>query len=433
MLSGVRPKRTPCQGHDYVNVLVLNSGSSSVKFALLGIAARASENSPPLVIATGSIKGIGGHATLDSTTERGGHVVLERSVADHREALEWTFEHLRSLTDEAEGASLLKSVEVVGHRIVHGGDQFQAAVRINDSVLNAMESLSELAPLHNPAGLAGIRAALAALGPHVPHIAVFDTAFHQAMPARAFTYAIPLDLADRHRIRRYGFHGIAHASLLAAYAAFTGKEVEDVRVVIFHLGNGCSAAAVRYGRSIDTSMGFTPLEGLVMGTRSGDIDPSVVSYLVRHEGVEAEVVERWLNERSGLLGISGRSRDMSALLFAAEQDDDERADLAIDVFCYRARKYLGGYLAALGGADAVIFGGGIGENVPRVRASICENMQWCGLTIDKERNAQAVGLKPGAAARISPDDARLPAYVIPADEESWIARETARWVLAENA
>jgi acetate kinase len=423
----------PCQGHDYVNALVLNSGSSSVKFALLGIAARASENSTPLVIAKGSIKGIGGHATLDSATERGGHVVVERSVTDHRQALEWTFEHLRSLTDEAEGASLLKIVEVVGHRIVHGGDYFQGAVRIDDSVMKTMESLSELAPLHNPAGLAGIRAARAALGPGTPNIAVFDTAFHHAMPARASTYAIPLDLAARHRIRRYGFHGIAHASLLAGFAAFTGQAVEDVSVVIFHLGNGCSAAAVRHGRSIDTSMGFTPLEGLVMGTRSGDIDPAVVSYLVRHEGVEAEVVERWLNERSGLLGISGRSRDMSVLLNAAEQGDDERAALAIDVFCYRGRKYLGGYLAALGGADAVIFGGGIGENVPRVRAGICENMQWCGLSIDKERNAQAVGLKPGGAARISADDARLPAYVIPADEESWIARESTRCVLAENA
>ncbi|HEY3197372.1 MAG TPA: acetate kinase [Nitrospirales bacterium] len=416
-----------------MNALVLNSGSSSVKFALLGIAAGASENSPPLVIANGSVKGIGGQATLESTTERGGHVVLERSVADHPEALEWTFQFLSSLTTASGSSSLLKTVEVVGHRIVHGGDRFQAAVRIDDAVMKTMESLSELAPLHNPAGLAGIRAARAALGPGIPNIAVFDTAFHQTMPARASTYAIPLDLADRHRIRRYGFHGIAHASLLAGYAAFTGKAVEEVSVVIFHLGNGCSAAAVRYGRSIDTSMGFTPLEGLVMGTRSGDIDPSVVSYLVRHEGVEAEVVEQWLNERSGLLGISGRSRDMSALLAAAEEDDDQRAALAIDVFCYRARKYLGGYLAALGGADAVIFGGGIGENVPRVRAGICDNMQWCGLSIDKERNAQAVGLKPGAAARISPDDAALPAYVIPADEESWIARELARYLLTENA
>jgi acetate kinase len=416
-----------------MNALVLNSGSSSVKFALLSISSRASETSPPLAIAKGSIKGIGGRATLDSAAERGRPVTAERSIADHREALEWIFEHLRSLTNGAEGASLLTMVEVVGHRIVHGGEYFHDAVRIDDAVMKTMESLSELAPLHNPAGLAGIRAALAALGPGIPNIAVFDTAFHHAMPSRASTYAIPFDLAARHRIRRYGFHGIAHASLLAGYAAFTGKAVEDLSVVILHLGNGCSAAAVCHGRSIDTSMGFTPLEGLVMGTRSGDLDPAVVSYLVRHEGVEAAEVERWLNERSGLLGLSGRSRDMSALLTAAEQEDDPRATLAIDVFCYRARKYLGGYLAALGGADAVIFGGGIGENVPRVRASVCEHMEWCGLSIDKERNAQAVGLRSGAAARISPDEARLPAYVIPADEESWIARETARCVLAGKA
>jgi acetate kinase len=414
-----------------MNVLVLNTGSSSVKFAVLSVRAGSLRDSPSTMLARGSVKGLGGLATLDLTIASGRQVPLECSIADHREAIEWIFEQLQSFRAESGGPPLIRAVEAVGHRIVHGGDRFQEAVRIDDAVLEEIHALSALAPMHNPAGLAGVQAARAALGPDIPNIAVFDTAFHHAMPARAATYAIPFDLAARHRIRRYGFHGIAHASLIAGYAAATGKAVADLSLIILHLGSGCSAAAVRAGRSIDTSMGFTPLEGLVMGTRSGDLDPAVVSYLVRQEGVEAQQVEQWLNERSGLLGISGRSRDISDLLAAAEQEDDSRATLAIDVFCYRARKYLGAYLAALGGADAVIFGGGIGEHVPAVRARICENMAWCGLSIDKERNAKVVGLSAGAAARISPDDARLPAYVVPADEESWIARETADCLHAE--
>ena len=416
-----------------MNVLVLNTGSSSVKFAVLSVRGGSPRDSPSTMLARGSVKGVGGLATLDLTIASGRQIPLECSIADHREAIEWIFEQLHSLPFESGGSPLVRVVEAVGHRIVHGGDRFQDAVRIDDAVLEEIHALSALAPLHNPAGLAGVRAAQKALGPDIPNIAVFDTAFHHAMPPRAATYAIPFDLAARHRIRRYGFHGIAHASLIAGYAATTGKAVADLSLIILHLGSGCSAAAVRAGHSVDTSMGFTPLEGLVMGTRSGDLDPAVVSYLVRQEGVEVQQVEQWLNERSGLLGVSGRSGDISDLMTAAEQEDDSRATLAIDVFCYRARKYLGAYLAALGGADAVIFGGGIGEHVPAVRARICENMEWCGLSIDKERNAKAVGLSAGAVARISPDDARLPAYVVPADEESWIARETADCLHAEHS
>jgi acetate kinase len=435
-----------------MNVLVLNSGSSSVKFGIFSVVPGSLGNScPPL--AKGSVKGIGGLAKLDLTAESSPHVPVEREIADHQGALEWIFEQLallrahqgnaaslqsiplRSSKSVSSGpaSSVLASVEAVGHRVVHGGDRFQDTVRITDLVLEEIEALSELAPLHNPAGVMGIRVARMTLGHGVPNVAVFDTTFHHAMPACASTYAIPHDVAARHRIRRYGFHGIAHASLIARYTAATGSAVEDLRLIIFHLGNGCSAAAVRAGRSIDTSMGFTPLEGLVMGTRSGDIDPAVVGYLVRREGMAVQEVEQCLNEQSGLLGISGRSRDMSHLLTAAEHDDDRRAALAIDVFCYRARKYLGAYLAALGGADAVVFGGGMGENVPAVRAKICENMQWCGLAIDKERNAQAVGLNAGTVARISPDTARLPAYVVPADEESWIAGETVRCLNPGNS
>ena len=414
-----------------MRILVLNTGSSSVKFAVVNADER-SGNTQQSRLVTGSLQGIGGQASLAFIVDGHRQSVAE-AVTNHREALDRILKHLATLpaqhgvtagVKEKARSSLLSSVEAVGHRIVHGGDRFQTAVRIDDTVLAEIEQLTELAPLHNPAGVAGIRAAQAALGSSLPHVAVFDTAFHHAMPAQASTYAIGQDLAVRHKIRRYGFHGIAHASLVAGYAAHVGARPEDLRLVVFHLGSGCSAAAVRGGRSIDTSMGFTPLEGLVMSTRSGDLDPAIVAYLVRREGMAAEEVERWLNERSGLLGMSARSKDINDLLSAAEQEGDKRSALAIDVFCYRARKYLGAYLAALGGADAVVFGGGIGEHVPAVRAWICAGMEWCGLTIEKDRNAQAVGISAGTAACISPDSAALPAFVVPADEESWIARET---------
>jgi acetate kinase len=317
-------------------------------------------------------------------------------------------------------------VEAVGHRIVHGGERFQQAVRIDADVLAELEKVSELAPLHNPAGLAGVHGALTLLGTQVPMVAVFDTAFHHTLPTYASTYAIPQALAARHHSRRDGFHGLAHASLVAGYARATGKPLEAVHLVTLHLGNGCSAAAIRAGRSLDTSMGFTPLEGLVMGTRSGDLDPAVMSFLARREQVSAEQVEQWLNEQSGLLGISGLSHDMRQLLQAAEQEHHAGATLAIEVFCYRARKYLGAYLAALGGADAVVFGGGIGEQAPAIRARICDGMDWCGLQLDPERNAQAVAIAAGSAVQISRDEARLGAYVVAVDEETWIAQETVR-------
>jgi acetate kinase len=234
-------------------------------------------------------------------------------------------------------------------------------------------------------------------------------------------------MTQRHHIRRYGFHGIAHASLADGYAACTGNRLDRAKLITLQLGNGCSIAAIAQGRSIDTSMGFTPLEGLVMGTRSGDVDASIVGYLSEREKVEATEVERWLNERSGLLGLSGRSNDMRELLHAAEQED-KRAEFAIDAFCYRARKYVGAYLAVLNGADAIVFGGGIGENAPEIRTRICRNMEWCGLTLDLDRNRKAVGLSPGQGMQISADASQPAAYVVAADEETWIAMETARCV-----
>ena len=324
----------------------------------------------------------------------------------------------------------VRSIEAVGHRVVHGGDRFMESTVITDQVEAGIDALSELAPLHNPACLAGIRGAKSVMGPRVPMVAVFDTAFHRTMPEVARHYAIPADLADRHHIRRYGFHGIAHASLAEGYAVCAGKSLHEERIITVQLGNGCSVAAIQKGRSVETSMGFTPLEGLVMGTRSGDVDASLVGFLAEREKVTAADVERWLNQRSGLLGLSGRSNDMRELLRAAEQEGDRRAEFAIDLFCYRVRKYLGGYLAVLEGADAIVFGGGIGEHAPEIRKRICRNMGWCGIRFDDERNRAAVAITPGSAAKISTDDSSPAVYVVAADEETWIAKETARCVRA---
>ena len=404
-----------------MRVLVLNSGSSTLKFCLVDRQEReaGSEGQTAQHLCRGIVDHVGGEATLQMVTNNSPAPMLRRPVPDHARAVQWVFDHLDK-----------REVDAVGHRVVHGGELFRTPVLIRADVIAAIESLSELAPLHNPACLAGIRGAKAVLGPDVPMVAVFDTAFHRTLPDYAATYAIPHELAARHRIRRYGFHGIAHASLVHGYAAFAGRRLEEIHVITLHLGNGCSAAAIRNGRCVDTSMGFTPLEGLVMGTRSGDLDPAVVSYLARREGVPCEMVEQWLNQRSGLLGLSGVSHDMRELL--ARGQHDTRAALAIKIFCYRARKYVGAYLAALGGAEAVLFGGGIGERAPEIRARICEGMSWCGLGLDPDRNAGAVGLEPGKAACITRDDAGLAAYVVAVDEETEIARATVRCLEASE-
>jgi len=313
-----------------------------------------------------------------------------------------------------------RRIDAVAHRVVHGGNLFTAATVIDDDTLARIESLDDLAPLHNPAAVSGIHAARKIFGSKAPTAAVFDTAFHHTLPETAATYAIPYDLAAKHGIRRYGFHGMAHQYSMLRYAALSGVLPEQTKLVTLHLGNGSSACAIRGGRSIETSMGFTPLEGLVMGTRSGDLDPAVVTFLVRKENVDAAEVERWLNHRSGLLGLSGSSNDMRDLL--SRYASDRRARMAIEVFCHRARKYLGAYLAALGGASAVVFSGGIGENAPAVREMICAEMEWCGLRLDKDKNNAAVGVE----AAIEGADARIGAYVIPSDEEAIIAAETAR-------
>ena len=386
-----------------MTVLVLNAGSSSLKVRLYAM-----EGGSARSLARAVFERIGGAATATLAVEDRPSQRRTADVTDHaaatRNALEW----LRSLD--------VPTVDAVGHRVVHGGTRFTTAVRIDDEVVRAIEALEGLAPLHNRPALQAIGACREGFGPALPMVAVFDTAFHAGLVPEAREYAISPELARAHGIRRYGFHGLSYRSVLARYSELTGTPVEWATIVALHLGAGASAAAIRAGRSVDTSMGFTPREGLGMGTRAGDLDPAVVAYLARAERTSPEDVVRWLNERSGLLGVSGRSADLRDLLAA----DDPQARLAVRMFCYRARKYVGAYLAALGGADAVVFTGGIGEHAAEVRAEICRGMHWCGLVIDEERNRVTVGI----AGRISADGARIAALVIPSDEERVIAGDT---------
>jgi acetate kinase len=390
-------------------VLALNCGSSSLKFQVLEAAGAPDEPRP---VARGLVERIGAPAATITLEKPGRPPHRETAaVADHEAAVHFAIGQARAAASQLDG---------VGHRVVHGGQRYVRPVIIDADVDAALEELEALAPLHNGPNLAGIRACRAVLGASVPNVAVFDTAFHATLPEHAWRYAIDSELSRRHGIRRFGFHGISYQAVLSRYCRLTGTPVSEATLVALHLGNGASAAAIRNGRSIDTSMGFTPLEGLVMGTRCGDLDPALVGYLARRERVSVDEVERWLNERSGLAGVSGTSRDMRDLL--ERQRDDERARLAVEIFCYRARKYLGAYLAVLGGARAVVFTGGIGERSHEVRGRICEGMQWCGLILDPERNAKA----DGGEGVISGADSRLQAWVIPTDEELVIAQETLR-------
>jgi acetate kinase len=293
-------------------------------------------------------------------------------------------------------------------------------VRIDDSVLAGFKALEDLAPLHNASSVAVFGAFHTAL-PGVPAVAIFDSSFHRTIPPVAYTYAIPHELAAEYKIRRYGFHGISHNYLMLRCAEMTGTPVVQTNIITLHLGGGCSAAAIKNGESVDTSMGFTPLEGLVMGTRSGDIDPAVIGFLARKENISAEEVERLLNTQSGLLGISGISQDMRVLTDRANMD--ERARLALDVFCYRAKKYVGAYLAAMGGASAVVFSGGIGEGASRIRQTICEGLQNLGLEFDPARNENV----PEGGGRITREESRLHAYVIPTDEGLMMEHLALRW------
>lgn len=394
-----------------MNVIVFNCGSSTLKFQLIEIT-EASQQERKL--ARGLADRIGGPASYSFKAANGAHEEKVLPIADHEVAVRLVIEWLRSQPE-------LDSIDAAGHRVVHGAERFANSVLIDDAVIATLEALCEIAPLHNPGAVRGIRAARKILGDSIPMAAAFDTSFHHAIPERAALYAIPYELSQRHKIRRYGFHGLAHQYDIARYAELVGKPAAEINAVTLHLGNGCSATAIRNGQSIDTSMGFTPLEGLVMGTRSGDLDPALVNYLAGKENVDSAAIEDWLNKRSGLLGLSGISNDMREL--TAAYQTHPRARLAVDVFCYRARKYVGAYLAALEGrVEAVIFSGGIGENSPLVRKKILSGMEWCGLNLDDAGNDGVIGRD----GRISAAQSKLDVFVIHTDEEAIIARETAR-------
>jgi acetate kinase len=406
-------------------VLVLNAGSSSLKFQLIETGGEPLQGDGERWLARGMVERVGGDSGLALELPDGTDHRETRPVADHRAALAIV---LGWLTGPPRGARLLgrlEDIDAVGHRVVHGGERFRESVLIDPQVLERIEAACVLAPLHNPHNLKGIRAARAALGEGVPHAAVFDTAFHLTLPEHAFLYAIPYALYERRGIRRYGFHGTSHRWVTQRHAALTGRAVAETRLVSLHLGNGCSACAIAWGESVDTSMGFTPLEGLVMGTRSGDLDPALIGYIADEEGLTAGEVITLLNRESGLRGLSGETHDVRDLTVRAGQPGGERAALALRVFAYRARKYVGAYLAAMGGADAVVFTGGIGENAAELRRWICEGLEWVGLELDPGANSRAVG---GVEARVSADGARLEAWVIPTNEELLIARDTARLV-----
>jgi acetate kinase len=407
-----------------MNVLVLNAGSSTLKFQLIRTDRDRLASDSDEKLARGAIERIGGEAII---TLRAGAQPPARTTAplrDMRAAVEYVISRM-TRADSGVPIASVAEVGAVGHRVVHGGERFQRSVLIDEDVLKGIDDTIELAPLHNPHNLRGIQAAAAVLGPGVPQVAVFDTAFHHTLPERAYLYAIPYQLYRRHRVRRYGFHGTSHRYVAFRYRQITGVTREQTRLVTLHLGNGCSACAISGGVSVDTSMGFTPLEGLVMGTRSGDLDPAILDYVAAKEGLSLAEVEGLLNKQSGLLGISGLTNDVRELMAEADEHADRRARLALDVFCYRVRKYIGAYVAAMGGADAVVFAGGIGENAATLRARICAGLEWMGLQLDDARNAATVD---GREGRISVDGSRLAAWVIPTDEELLIARDTYRVV-----
>src|ERR1051325_3486175 len=408
-----------------MNVLVLNCGSSTVKFQLIATDLDTIERNEDRRLARGSVERVGGEAIITLKTEESPEQRLTESLRDIRAAVDFIIRWTTSESAGIDGVKSIADIHAIGHRVVHGGERFTHSVLITDEVLDGIEDMIELAPLHNPANIKGIRAGKELLGPGRPQVAVFDTAFHQTLPERAYLYAIPYQFYRRYKVRRYGFHGTSHRYVAYRYRLLRNIPREATNVITLHLGNGCSAAAIKDGDSIDTSMGMTPLEGLVMGTRAGDIDPAIIDYLAIKEGLSLQQLEAMLNKQSGLIGISGLTNDMRELLEESHEHNDRRARLAIEIFCYRARKYIGAYLAAMGGADAIVFTGGIGENAPEIRASICEGLQWAGLEIDAQRNAKCSG---GCEDLISTDASRMAAYTIPTDQEVFIARDTVRCV-----
>ncbi len=394
-----------------MKILVLNSGSSSLKYQLFS-------KSNLSVLASGLIEQIGDSLStaqlsfVDSANVKQGMKHSE-AVPDHRAAITLMSDMLR------ESGALVDTGELagIGHRVVHGGEAFQQPVRIDESVIAAIEELIPLAPLHNPANLMGIRVTMEHVA-GTPQVAVFDTAFHQSIPEHAYLYALPYSLYEKQKVRRYGFHGTSHSYVARQAALYLNKPIKELNIITLHLGNGASAAAIRSGECIDTSMGLTPLEGLVMGTRSGDLDPAILFYLGRENGMDLDDLDALLNKESGLKGICGEN-DMRTISEAAEQGDNQ-ARLALSIFCYRLKKYIGSYMAALGGVDCIVFTGGIGENSAIVRQLSCQGMERLGICFDRSKNS----IRQKDILEIQATDSQVSLLVIPTDEEHEIASQT---------
>ena len=391
-----------------MNILVINCGSSSLKFQLIN-----SESEQAL--AKGLCERIGIDGRLTYQPAGGEKAVSEKAMPTHTEAIQFVID---ALTDANTGVvKSLDEIGAVGHRVVHGGEKFTKSVIITDEVKAAIEECNDLAPLHNPANLIGINACQS-LMPGTPMVAVFDTAFHQTMPEKAYMYGLPYEYYDKYKVRRYGFHGTSHSFVSKRAAELAGKPYDAVKTVVCHLGNGASICAVQGGKSVDTSMGLTPLEGLVMGTRSGDIDPAIMEFIAKKEGLDIAGLMNVLNKKSGVEGVSGVSSDFRDLDNAADEGNN-RAKIALEVFIYRVAKYVGAYTAAMNGVDVIAFTAGIGENAGNVREGVCKYLGYLGIEIDKEANA-----KRGEEITISTPDSKVKVMVVPTNEELAIARDT---------
>ena len=391
-----------------MNVLVINCGSSSLKYQLI-------DSESEAVLAKGLCERIGIDGRLVYQKTGLDKEITEAAMPTHKQAIQMV---LDALVNPKTGAiASLSEIDAVGHRVVHGGEKFAASTLLTPEVLKTIEECNDLAPLHNPANLIGIRACQE-LMPGVPMVAVFDTAFHQTMPDVAYTYGIPYEYYEKYKVRRYGFHGTSHSYVSKRTAEIVGKPYDQMKIIVCHLGNGASISAVNCGKSVDTSMGLTPLEGLVMGTRSGDLDPAIIDFVGKKEGLSLDEMNEVLNKKSGMLGISGVSSDGRDLEAAAETGN-KRAQLALDVFDYRVIKYIGAYAAAMNGVDAIAFTAGIGENNIKMRKDVCSSLTYLGVKLDEEKNNVR-----GEERIISADDSKVQVLLVPTNEELAIARET---------
>ena len=391
-----------------MNVLVINCGSSSLKFQLI-------DSDSEKVLAKGLCERIGIDGSLTYQPAGGEKVKTAKDMPTHTEAIQFVID---ALTDAKTGVvKSLDEIGAVGHRMVHGGEKFASSVVITDEVKNAVEECNDLAPLHNPANLIGVNAC-EKLMPNTPMVGVFDTAFHQTMPEKAYMYGLPYAYYDKYKVRRYGFHGTSHSFVSRRAAEIVGKPYDATKTIVCHLGNGASVCAVLNGKSVDTSMGLTPLEGLVMGTRSGDIDPAILEFIAKKENLDIEGLMKVLNKDSGVFGLSGLSSDFRDLSSAAAEGN-KQAQIALEVFAYRVAKYVGSYAAAMNGVDNIVFTAGIGENDGEIREEVCSYLQFLGIELDKEANT-----KRGEEVMISTPDSKVKVLVIPTNEELAIARET---------